>query len=374
MAEIRILQVFGKLDRNGAETMLMNIYRHIDRDKVQFDFVVHSKEIGDYEQEIRMLGGQIYCCPRYTGKNHFFYINWWKNFFQTHNYPVLHSHIRSTASLYIPYFHRYCGGIAIAHSHSITSGKGISGAVKNLLQLPLRYEADYLFACSEDAAQWLFGKRAASGKKCRIIRNAIDSVRYAYQPLIRKKYRKEFGIENHLVIGHVGRFCNEKNHSFLLEAFEKLHQVQPNSILMLVGRGEHENEIRKAVEAKGLETQVLFLGNRDDVPELMQAMDILAFPSVAEGLGMVVIEAQAAGLPVVCSEIIPKEATLIENLVHREPLHLGTEHFAKTILHILLENTKRKDVQKILIDNGWDIRENAKWMEKFYIQASNEEN
>jgi len=175
---IRVLQVFAQMNRHGSESMIMSMYRNIDRSKVQFDFIVHTTDKCDYDEEIESLGGRIYSIPRYTGTNHFLYKKAWHNFLKQHSdYKIIHGHIRSTASIYLKIAKKY-GLITIAHSHNTSSGAGFSAIVKNIYQYPIRYIVDYLFACSKSAGTWLFGERACRKDNFFILNNAIDTKKF----------------------------------------------------------------------------------------------------------------------------------------------------------------------------------------------------
>lgn len=316
---IRILHVFGRLNRGGAEMMIMTLYRNIDRTKVQFDFIVHANEKCAFEDEVRFLGGNIYKVPRYNGKNHFQYKKAWNEFFQNHpEYKIIHGHIRSTASIYLK-IAKKLGLITIAHSHNTSSGGGFSAVVKNILQYPIRSIADYLFACSRAAGEWLYGKRACKGDNFFILNNAIDTEKFIFNEETRLKKRKELQIEDKFVIGHVGRFHPQKNHYFLIDIFKEIYNINKNSVLLLIGDGDLKKSIQEKVEDLGLSNNVVFTGVRPNVPELLQAMDVFLFPSLYEGLPVALIEAQAAGLPCIVSDKITTD-TKITDLISFVPL------------------------------------------------------
>ncbi|MCH5186272.1 MAG: glycosyltransferase, partial [Oscillospiraceae bacterium] len=230
---MRVLQVFGRLDCGGAETMLMNLYRNTDREKVQFDFVMHTTDECYYSEEIRNLGGKIYSVPRFNVLNIFSYIKAWKDFFKEHNeYKLIHAHMYSTASIYLRTAKK--NGIkTIAHSHSTSNGKGMDAIIKNLFQLPIRYIADNLFACSLGAGEWLYGKKACRQDNFYILNNAIDTKRFVYDENIRNKLRRELDIENKFAIICVGRFSEVKNHKFLVKIFKETVSRHENSVLLL---------------------------------------------------------------------------------------------------------------------------------------------
>ncbi|OBZ09820.1 glycosyl transferase family 1 [Bacillus sp. FJAT-27264] len=359
---VRILHVFGIMNCGGAETFIMNIYRNIDRNKIQFDFIVHSQDKGYYDDEIKALGGKKYVVPKFKGTNLLNYRKAWKDFFEAHSeYRVIHSHIRSTASVFLNTAQKN-GLKTIIHSHSTSSGGGLSGFVKDLLQLPLRYITDYRFACSTDAGRWLFGKKDFS-----IIKNAIKVEDYIYNPEVRDIYREVLGIKDRYVIGHIGRFYEPKNHFFIIDVFKSIHETDSNSVLLLVGDGNLRPEVENKIQELGLQNQVIFTGIRKDIPELLQAMDVFLFPSLYEGLGIVLIEAQAAGLPCVLSETLPSEVSITE-LVKCISLKETVEIWANQVLKYKDFNY-RTDTSRLIKGNGYDVIEQAVFLGDFYLDS-----
>ncbi|NMM63687.1 glycosyltransferase family 1 protein [Clostridium sp. P21] len=363
---IRILHVLGGLNCGGAEIMIMNLYRNIDRSKIQFDFMVHTIDKCDYDDEIRKLGGRIYSVPRYNGLNHFKYKRVWNDFFKNHTeYRIVHGHIRSTAAIYLKIAKKQ-GVITIAHSHSTASrGNKIEQFVKNAMQIPIRYIADYLFACSDEAGKWLFGEKATKQDNYRVIKNAIDAERYVFNEAVRDKVRKDLNIENKLVVGHVGRFTYPKNHKFLIELFYEIQKQNEDSILLLVGDGELRYQIEKQINSLGIKNKVILTGVVPNVNDYIQAMDVFVFPSIFEGLGMVAIEAQAAGLRCIVSDKVPQEA-FITDLIESISLTTDISKWASKILQYPSVCQRQKTFVKIK-QAGYDIQKNAQILEDFYI-------
>ena len=219
----------------------------------------------------------------------------------------------------------------IIHSHSTSNGKGLSSVVKRIMQYPLRNQADYFFACSTEAGLWLFGHKVVNSEKFHILQNAIDVDKYCFNQLIRDRYRKELKLDEKKTFIHVGRFHPAKNHSFLLKLFAEIHKKDPKTILLLAGDGELRSAIEKQITNLDIQDSVFLLGNRNDVPNLLQASDCFLFPSIWEGLGIVVIEAQAAGLVTICSDSIPQEVK-ITNLVKFVSLQKSAEEWAIIVL------------------------------------------
>jgi len=363
---VRILHVLGGLNRGGAETMIMNIYRTIDRSKIQFDFVVHTDLHCDYTDEILDLGGIIYSIPKYNGKNHFKYKKKWELFFQEHTeYEILHSHIRSTATIFLPIAKKH-GLKTIVHSHNTSSGKGVSAIVKDIYQLPIRCIADYFFACSVSAGKWLFGRKIISSDRFHIVRNAIDAHAYAYSEDVRKNIRKELHISDScFVVGHIGRFHEQKNHDFLIEIFNEIHKNHANSMLILVGDGSEKEKIVSKVKKMNLSDNVVFTGVRNDVPSLLSAMDAFVFPSYFEGLGIVAVEAQASGLHTICADTIPQEAR-ITDLFEYLSLSDDSKKWASSVMKYT-GGYERHNMCLAICNAGYDINCTTGWIQDFYL-------
>lgn len=364
---VRILHVLGTLNRGGAETMVMNLYRNINRSKIQFDFVKHTTEKCDYDEEIYKLGGRIFSISRYKGKNHFIYKKEWQKLFtDNHDYKIIHGHMRSTAAIYLKIAKKY-GLITIAHSHSTASrGNRIQILIKNIMQYPIRYIADYLFACSNEAGKWLFGKKAVKKNNYRILKNAIDIKKFSYNNDIRNEIRKKLNIENKFVIGHVGSFTYPKNHKFLINVFQQVVRKNKNAMLLLIGDGEKRKSIEKQIYELGIQDNVILTGVISNVNDYMQAMDVFVFPSKYEGLGLVIIEAQAAGLQCIVSDSIPEEVYITE-YVHQVGLR---DLHKKWINEIFKYNIcyGRKNTYENIKRNGYDICCMSKKLEKFYLE------
>ena len=310
---IRIAHVIGKMVGGGVESFIMNYYRHIDKTKIQFDFIIDSDSTVVPKEEIEKLGGRIIEIPPY--QKIFSSIKTLKKVFIENNYRIVHSHLNALSVF--PLFAAYLAKVPvrIAHSHSTTNRKEWKkNIIKNILKpFSKIFSTDY-FACSEHAARWLFGNKILKKGKVKIIHNAIEVDKFKYNEEIRNKIRKELQIENKFVLGHVGRFVQQKNHEFLIDIFKEVYKENKNAVLLLIGDGPLENKIKEKVKKYGLEKEVYLLGIKENVNELMQAMDVFVFPSLYEGLGIVLIEAQRSNLPCVVSSEIPKEAFINENV------------------------------------------------------------
>lgn len=364
MKEIRILHMIGCLEIGGSQSMIMNIYRNIDRRMIQFDFVIDKDVKSPLYKEITQLGGKIYKMPKFNGINIIEVQSSWKKFFENHSeYKILHSHVRSYASIYLP-IAKKIGVKTIIHSHSTSNGTGLASLVKKIIQFPLRYQADYLFACSKEAGEWLFGKKAVKNDNFKVIYNGIDCERFRFNKENRMFIRKKYGIENNFVIGHIGRHTLPKNPIFLLKLFAEIYKAEPNARLLQVGQGELTEQMKEKCDKLGIADKVIFTGPRDDIPDFLSAMDVFVFPSLWEGLGIVAIEAQASGLQTICSDVIPKEAC-ITDLFHALSLNLPLDKWVRYILQFA-DGYERKDMHARITEMGYDIHQTVQWLEEFY--------
>ena len=368
---VRVLHMIGNLDIGGSQALVMSIYRMIDRSRVQFDFVIDRADRNYFVSEIESLGGRVFVLPQYKGYNVGEIKKAWSTFLSEHReYKILHSHVRSYASLYLPVAKKL-GLVTIVHSHSTSNGKGVGAIVKRILQYPIRFQADYMLGCSKEAGEWLFGKRAVRGEKYRLVKNAIDSEAYVCSADVREEYREMLMLSGKRVYTHVGRLHEAKNHIFLLDVFSKIKAAQSEAVLLLVGDGEKRRDIENRINELSLSDSVKLLGNRSDIPNILMASDCFLFPSLWEGLGIAAIEAQAASLPCLCSDTLPREVKLTE-LCEFLPIaspSLDSQIWAD---RAICANAERKDRRKEIADAGFDIRATAEDMIRFYTDIQTE--
>ena len=310
---IIVAQVMGKWLGNGVESVIMNYYRHLDHSKVQFDFICDEDSTRIPYNEIKKLGGRVFLVPKYQNLPK--YLKALEKLFKENQYRIVHANL-STLSVFPLYVAKKVGvPIRIAHSHSTSNPKEWKrNLIKNILRpFSMRYATDY-FACSEVAGRYLFGNKAFDQGEVKIIHNAIDVEKFKFDKVARKKLRKEFGImDSTIVIGHVGRFVQTKNHTFLVDVFKKYHERNPDSKLLLIGIGPLENQIKDKIRKLDLVESVIFLGQRDDINKLYSVMDIFCLPSLYEGLPVVGVESQATGLPIIFSNGVSHEAIISKN-------------------------------------------------------------
>lgn len=355
---VRVLQIVTNMDRGGLETMLMNYYRHIDREKVQFDFLEHRQERAAYDDEIESLGGRIYRVPRLDPLSPAYY-HALDGFFSSHlEYRIVHSHLDCMSAYPLRAAKKAGIPVRIAHAHSTSQDKNWKLLFKIASKRQITRYATDLFACSADAGMWMFGTR-----NVHILPNAIEVDRYTFDQADRERMRKELGLEDALVIGHVGRFSAVKNHSFLLDIFAQVKCREPNSKLLLVGGGSEMQAIRQKSEALGLSGDVVFTGVRGDVADLMQAMDVFVFPSLYEGLPVTMVEAQAAGLPCIISDGVPKDC-VITPLVQQIRLSEGSATWASGVISAAA--SPRINTYEAVRSAGFDIDTAVRDLEEYY--------
>lgn len=361
---LRIGIVLGKWYGGGVESVLMNYYHHIDRSKIQFDFICDSDSTNIPYEEIESLGGKVILCPPY--QKIFKYIKELKKIFKENEYHIVHSNINAL-SVFPLYAAKKAGvPIRIAHSHS-TSNKQEwkKDLLKNLLRPFSKKYATHYFACTEHAGRWLFGNKTFDDGKVLVVNNGIDVNSYSFNEKVRNEKRKELNIkDNEIVIGHIGRFMKQKNHDFLIDIFMKLYEENNNYRLMLIGQGPLQDEIRKKVKKLGIDEAVMFLGQKTDANKYYQAMDLFLFPSLYEGLGMVFVEAQSSALPSIASTEVPVIAKVSDRAYFiglDQPIKIWTDKIKKVI------NQERKVDIKRIKDSGYDIVTEAKKLEKQYL-------
>lgn len=368
MEPIRVLQCFTIMNRGGAETMIMNYYRNINRSKVQFDFLVHREEKGAYEDEIEALGGKIYRMHSIYPRNFATYKKEIREFLNEHKeYRIIHGNFSELGYFLYKEAHKQGISTIICHAHNYSTVIDAKSIFRFYWKHAMRPYITHRFACSKVAAKWLFGK--SGSQNFIMMNNAIDSKNFMYNNEKSKVLRKEMGIENKFVIGHVGRFNIQKNHEFIIRVFDEIKKRNEDSVLVLVGEGELEGKIKEIVKSLNLTESVIFLGSRDDINNIMQVFDIFLFPSIFEGLGVVLIEAQAAGIKCFTSTAVPKEAK-VSKLLSYLSLNEGPVYWSNEILKYK-NGYKKYDTSNEIIENNFDIVKNAKWLEEFYMNEYN---
>ena len=362
---IRVAQIIGKWLGGGVESVVMNYYRHIDRTKIQFDFICDEDSTNIPYEEIEKMGGKVILIPPY--QKVFKYHKKLKEVLKSGGYKIVHSHINTLSVFSL--FAAKCAGVPvrIAHSHSTTNKKEKK---KNLLKQVLRpfskvFATDYM-CCSELAGRWLFGNKEYDNGNVYLLNNAIDLDKFKYDEEKRKEKRKELNIEDDtLVIGHVGRFVEQKNHRFLIDIFNEVHKQKEKSILLLAGQGPLMEEMKEKVKILGIEDSVKFLGQRNDINELYQAFDVFCLPSLYEGLPVVGVEAQATGLVCIFSDDMTKETKVLDTTEFLS-LNQSVEEWTYTILK-KYKSFKRKNCINEISKKDFNIKKEAnKLTQKYY--------
>ena len=362
---LRVLNLFVNMDRGGAETLVMNHYRHLDRSRVQFDFLVQRAHRGAYEDEIEALGGHIFRVPPLAPSSFLEHQAQLRAFFQGHpGYPIVHGHCSEVGCFAYREAARAGVRVRIAHAHLAPAGLDWKSLPRWFLKKLGNRWSTHAFACSEVAAAWLFGP----GHAYQPMANAIDTRLFRHDPERRLRTRSALDIApTTAVLGHIGRFDPQKNHERLLSIFDSFSAMHPDSILLLVGSGALRPAMEARAEALGLVDKVRFLGTRDDTPALLDAMDAFLFPSRYEGLPVTVIEAQASGLPIVLSSSISRECDLTGALAFL-PLATPDEIWAKAVL-AAAQQGRAQEADRLVAAAGFDIEQGAQWLLDWYEAA-----
>ncbi len=364
MEKLVVAHIVGKWVGGGVEAVIMNYYKNIDKEKIQFHFLCDNDSTDIPYEEIESLGGKVILIPPYQKVKE--YGKELLKVFKEGNYKIVHSHI-NTLSIFPLRIAKKAGiKIRIAHSHSTTNKKEFK---KNLLKQVFKpfsktYATDYV-CCSELAGRWLFGNKEYDNKNVYLLNNAIDLDKFKYDKNIRKNKLKELGIKrNQIVIGHIGRFVEQKNHAFLIDIFSEINKINKDTVLLLAGQGPLQEKMEEKVKTLGLDKAVKFLGQRSDASSLYQAMDVFLLPSLYEGLPVVGVEAQAAGLLCLFSDDMTKETKVLKTTKFLS-LENDSKKWAKTILSNY-KKFERKDTSLEMTKKRFNIKnESSKLIEKY---------
>ena len=366
--KIKVLHVVVRMDRAGLETFIMNVYRNIDRNIFEFNFLCASSHKGAYDDEIMQLGGKIYHMHMSDKRGilrKFDRVNLIAQWLITHknDIDIIHWHSGDAVESLLCLKACKKAGIKniIIHSHNSKCDRMILNRICRVFAGAYKYRK---LACSEEAAKWRFGNRFVKKNEVEVIYNGIDLEAYKYDKQSSIDMKKALGIENKIVLGHIGRFSQQKNHEFLIDVFYEYHKTHSDAVLILIGKGELEKAIRSKVSRLGLDNDVKFFGVRDDIPKILQAMDVFVFPSLYEGLGIVLIEAQAASLPVVTNKAIPKIA-IVSDLVRMLPID-NPSRWCREI-----DEALKMDRSNAVFNDGldkFDIKAVAKRLQEIYVQ------
>lgn len=380
---VKILFVFNQLlIKGGTESVMLNIFDNIDQERFHIDFLLmHDTQNEDKTEASRYLrkkGASIYYyTPLKSGL--FQSRKSLEVFFKSHHYDIVHTHMNALGAEVLKIAKKYGVPVRVAHSHNTWHQLEIHG-LKDLLHYlylekerkQIRQVATHYIGCSEEAGEWLFGKRLCRTPQYFTFKNAIDVEKYQYNPKIRQKLKAEYHLEHQFVVGHVGRFDYQKNHVFLIHAFDRLHCQNANTKLILIGIGEYFEKIQTLVRQLKLEDSVLFLGKRSDVPQLLQVMDVFFLPSHFEGLPVSLIEAQAAGLQCLVSDRVSRQADISGNVQYLGIEEEDLTDWANVTVTMLKNKNDRKMPIEAIRKNGYDMKFNIKQLETFYQRALKE--
>jgi len=371
--KVKVLYFIDRMLRGGIQTFVIENMKHMDKNKIQIDYLLLDDGVKyELEDTLKEMGSNVYKLKGVWLRKPTDYFNYFKKideFFSQHNdYKVVHLHSSSKNFYILKSAKKYGIPVRIAHSHNIgfQSKNKIQIMIGNLCKpLLKKYATDY-FACAYLAGEWLFGKKTVKDGKVRVIHNAVEYEKFKFNEKKRIEIRNRLNINEKLVIGNVGRFSEQKNHEFLIDIFNEIHKKNKMSTLMLIGKGEKEEIIRKKVKELGLENDVIFMGFCDNVNELMWAMDIFLMPSLHEGLPVVGIEAQAAGLPCFMSKYVITDEVKITELVKFIELKQSPREWAEEILN---SDLSRKNTKAEIEQARYLIMDTAKELENFYINV-----
>lgn len=368
---VKVVHFVSCMNRGGQETLIMNLYRNINRSNVSFLFLCSVNQVGDYDDEIRQLGGEVLYLPspkksRFKLLNYYYKVKNLRQWLEKNRdkYDIVHLHTYHASDVLVHLEACRQAGVKrrIIHSHN-TYGPNV--LFHKICRMICRFYSFKKFACGIKAGEWLFGCRAVRKGDVTVIKNGIIAENFRFDSDCAQSFKDEMGLTNKTIIGHVGRFEEQKNHRFIIEIFSEYVKLNNNSILLLIGRGSLESEIKNQVNQLGIADKVLFLGMRDDVPKLLSAMDMFLFPSLHEGLSVAAIEVQCSGLPILTSDIPSMREAKITDLMEFESLESNASVWARHLFQLKRVSNRSKYFQNVS-EAGYDIRQSANLIENEY--------
>lgn len=364
---IRVAIIGGKIDSGGKKNLIMEYYRHIDREKIQFDFICDSDSQAIPFEEIDELGGRVFQIAPYQNilKN----MSEMRRLFKKNKYPIVHAY-NSTMNLFPMFVAKQCNiPVRISESLSMAHQGDWKTVLKKMLRPMSKLFANYYMSCGDDCGRWQFGDKLFNEGRVDVFKTVINTEFNAYNPEVRAKTRKEYGWEDKIVIGHIGRFTAQKNSVHMIEIFAAVAEKEPKAVLCLIGDGELKEDMMKKIDELGIKEKVAYLGRREDIQQFYNAMDCFILPSLYEGLPVVGLEAESCGLPMFFSTEVTREANACE-LGHFIKLSDGVEVWADEILKACRENMpcRRSHAQEVAAA-GFDSAAESKRMQKYYLDA-----
>lgn len=367
---MKVLQVLSSTNVNsGIANVVINYYRHIDREKVQFDFLAFWEAPNNYDHEIESLGGKVYYFTQPGLKTYFKSKKELEQFVSAHKgeYDVIHCHEILISKMVFKTARKYGNPVCISHSHNSRLSDGLIKKIRNRIIITgLSKKSNYCFACSKDAAVKAFGKKILKSKKYCLIYNAINLEKFRFLQSEREQIREELGLGNSLVLGNVGRLCYQKNQSFAVEVLREVIRERGDVKLLLVGEGPDKDNLIKRIEKYDMMDNVVFTGIRHDIPQLLSAMDYFVFPSIYEGLGIALVEAQTNGLLSVCFDDLPEEVFLTD-LIKGFDKNESASEWAKWILQTSKQSIDRQKGYIQVKQKNFDIKDSAECLAALYL-------
>ena len=363
---IRVAVVMGKMHAGGKKNLVMEYYRHIDRSEVQFDFLCDIDSNSIPKEEIEELSGRVYMIPPY--QHIFANMKAMKIIFRDNKYSILHGY-NSTMNLFSMFVGKLCG-IPVRINESISMGhkEDKKNILKNMLKPFSKCFATHFMSNGEVCGRWQFGNKQFDEGKVTVFKTVIDTNKNKYEPNLREKCRKEFGIQKNIVIGHIGRLTAQKNTLFIIDIFYEISKIETRAKLLLIGHGELEEEMLARIKDYGLEDKVLFLGKREDIHQFYNAMDCFLLPSLYEGLPVVGVEAECSGLPVLFSSEIPRESSPCDDLGYFLSLQRSAREWAEKTISVAKKSMLvRKDHSERVKKAGFDSENEGKELTKYYM-------
>ncbi len=357
---IRVAVVMGNFTSGGIKSVILNYYKHIDKEKFQFDLLIYEDSFDSDYSEFESLGARIFKVS--TIKNPIKHVYDCYKIFKEEKFKIVHGYL-NTLNVF-PMLAAQLAGVPVRIAENLSTGHDGENKtkVKNILKKFALFSPTHIAANSVYAAEWLYGKENLS--KCTIFRNALDLDKYKFDEKLRNETRQKLGIEDNFVIGHIGRFEYQKNHDFLVDVFNEVYKKNNKAMLLLVGYGSLKEKIFEKINRLSLSDVVVDLGKTEDIIPLYNAMDCFVMPSYYEGLPVVGIEAQANSLPCVFSTEITEEVAVTKNVVF---ISLNDKVYKWVLAIISLQNISRSDVSSYLISNGYDVFNETKKLEKYYV-------
>jgi glycosyltransferase involved in cell wall biosynthesis len=369
---LRVLHVFKRMNLGGAETFIMNVYRKIDRKQVQFDFAVHSSEPGHYDEEIRNLGGRLLIIP--NPKSLIMHVMELRSVIRNQGpFQAVHSHVHYFSGFVLREADKLGVPVRISHSHT-THDERLNSFVRTLyrkwMRKLIRRHATVRMGCSDTACHSLYGRHAFQDQNVQVVANGIDLPNFIEKTAHKRDLRLQLSLpQERILIGQIGRFDPVKNHQFTLEIFRTALQLNPKLHLVLIGEGQLRLQMEQATKDLDIEDNVTFYGVTNDIPNILHALDLLIMPSIFEGLGLALIEAQAAGVPVVCSDGVPTEADMSLGLMKRLNLSENRQKWAEALLEQLNGKVPESDIRyQVIKVKGFDIQASTEKLRVIYAK------